>query len=190
MNKATNFLWVLLCSQCVLFSQSVFAQDCRDNIISSNNAQQFAIHQQKGTVIDTRTGLEWAACGYGQTWIASAELISGYCQGLPTHFDTFEDALAEVETAIINIPAWQGFRIPNIKELGSLVERSCIQPAIDLSIFSGTLNAIYYSSTPDNQVNSHFQPSLTVRVIDFTEGSEFIPDVNQHRYLRLVKVVQ
>jgi hypothetical protein len=173
-----------------LFSNHVLSQDCRENIDRSNSAQQFAINQKKGTIIDSRTGLEWAACGYGQTWVVGTVLRAGYCQGLPTNFNTFGDALAETVTATTNNAAWQGFRIPNIKELGSLVERSCIQPAIDLNIFSGTLNAVYYSSTPDNQVNSHFTPKLTVRAIDFTDGSEFIPDVNKHRYLRLVKAIQ
>ncbi|MBL4822044.1 MAG: DUF1566 domain-containing protein, partial [Colwellia sp.] len=110
---------------------------------------------------------------------------NGNCLGTPTHFSTYADALSSV----VGNSLGSDFRLPNIKELGSIIERSCSTPAIDLTVFNGTLNAIYYSSTPDNVGNQHFSPLLGVKVIDFTNGSEFVADVSKFRYVRLVRTI-
>ena len=164
----------------ILINKPVFAQKCKvSTIATSNDQQQFVVNRVKGTVIDARTGLEWALCSTGQTW------QSGNCLGTPLHFDRYSEAFASVE----GNPLGADFRLPNIKELGSIVERSCNLPAIDLTIFPGTLNAVYYSSTPDNMINQHLTPSIDVKVIDFSDGSEFITDVNRFRYVRLVRTI-
>ncbi len=161
-----------------LTSLSLQAQQCNTSeIISSNNTEQFVVNSQQGTAIDARTGLEWSLCSVGQTW------QNNNCVGTPTNFADYAAAAKLVK----NSDSVEGYRIPNIKELGSIVERSCTSPAIDLSLFPDSLNAIYYSSTPDNQSNQHFSPALGVKVIDFTDGSEFVPDVSKYRYLRLVR---
>ncbi len=165
----------------VIVTQAVQAQECNTtSMVSSNSPNQFVIDPVKGTVIDARTGLEWALCSTGQTW------QNGNCMGTPTHFDTYEKALASVNRNTLG----DNFRLPNIKELGSIIERSCTSPAIDLTIFNSTLNAIYYSSTPDKVINQHLNPTIDVKVIDFTNGTEFIPDVSRFRYVRLVRAIQ
>ena len=162
-------------------NQLGFAQQCKvSSITPSNDAQQFVIDSAKGTAIDARTGLEWSLCSTGQTW------RNGNCMGTPTHFTTYSDALDSVDGNSLG----DEFRLPNIKELGSITERSCTNPTIDLTIFNGTLNAIYYSSTPDGVINQHLSPSIDVKVIDFTNGTEFIPDISKFRYVRLVRSIQ
>lgn len=164
----------------LLLPQAMQAQECNNtSMVSSNNPDQFVINYQQGTVIDARTGLEWSLCSTGQVW------QNNHCQGTPTHFNTYTDALNSTSENLLG----SNFRLPNIKELGSIVERSCTSPAIDLTIFNSTLNAIYYSSTPDNSTNQHFSPLLGVKVIDFTDGTEFIPDVSKFRYVRLVRTI-
>ncbi|MCP4992008.1 MAG: DUF1566 domain-containing protein [Colwellia sp.] len=161
-------------------NQLAFAQQCKVSTIKpSNDAQQFVIDTVKGTAIDARTGLEWALCSTGQTW------QNGNCMGTPTHFATYAEAL----TSVTGNALGSDFRMPNIKELASIVERSCTAPAIDSTIFNGTLNAIYYSSTPDDVINQHLSPTIDVKVIDFTNGTEFIPDVSKFRYVRLVRSI-
>ena len=177
MNKLSAVLTGLL----ILISAEVAAQKCKNTIIEpSNNREQFVLQKEIGTVIDARTGLEWSLCSLGQTW------KNGNCLAEPTHFDDFAKALTAANTNKLG----DDFRLPNIKELASIVERSCTSPAIDLTIFGSTLNAIYYSSTPDEEGNQHFLPTLGVKVIDFTNGTEFIPDVSKFRYVRLVRSIQ
>jgi len=177
MNKVISII-----SSLTLFtiSQVIQAQECNStSMISSNSTTQFVINSQLGTVIDARTGLEWSLCSTGQLW------QNGNCTGSPTHFANFDEALDSVNGNSLGVD----FRLPNIKELGSIIERSCTSPAIDLTIFNSTLNAIYYSSTPDIQGNLHFSPTLGVKIIDFTNGTEFVPDVSKYRYVRLVRSI-
>jgi hypothetical protein len=177
MNKINAIIYSLAL---LVISQSIQAQQCNTtSIVSSNSADQFVINQQRGTVIDARTGLEWSLCSTGQIWQNSS------CTGTPTHFDDYIDAL----DSVIDNSLGADFRLPNIKELGSIIERSCTSPAIDLTIFNSTLNAVYYSSTPDSQGNRHFSPTLGVKIIDFTNGTEFVPDVSKFRYVRLVRSI-
>lgn len=176
-----NKIAVIVTCVLLLTCSHVLAQKCKPSaIISSNSSDQFIIQHELGTVIDARTGLEWSLCSLGQTW------KNGNCLAAPTHFIDFTEALAATSTNTLG----DNFRLPNIKELASIVERSCTSPAIDLSIFSSTLNAIYYSSTPDEEGNQHFLPKLGVKIIDFTNGSEFVPDVSKFRYVRLVRSIQ
>jgi hypothetical protein len=180
-NKILLFLTTL---SCLLYNPFTNAQECKtSNIASSNDPQQFVINSQTGTVIDARTGLEWAICSLGQTW------QSGNCVGAPEHFSDYSTALNKVKTFTSNNAQWREYRLPNIKELGSIIEHSCHEPAINLNTFTGTLNAVFYSSTPDTQGNLHFSPLLGVKIIDFTNGTEFVPDVSKFRYVRLVRSI-
>ncbi|MCP5260123.1 MAG: DUF1566 domain-containing protein [Rhodoferax sp.] len=97
-------------------------------------------------VIDNLTGLTWRRCSEGETWDNSANS----CTGTRVDF-TFEEALAHAKTQA-------GWRIPNIKELSSLADRSRYSPAIDTVAFPGFTTwdrpSTYWSSTPD--LNSQF----------------------------------
>ena len=79
------------------------------------------------------------------------------------------------------------WRIPNSKELATLVERSCIAPSINLSIFVSTPSAVYWSSSYDFQIN--ISKGIYGRLIDFTDGVEFIDNTDDQRYVRLVRTI-
>jgi hypothetical protein len=79
-----------------------------------------------GTVTDNTTGLMWqqAKTSSGMTWEGSLT----YCEGL----------------TLANQSDW---RLPNIKELGSIVDRSQSGLSIDTTAFPGTPSSPYWSST-------------------------------------------
>lgn len=85
-------------------------------------------------VIDSQTGLTWRRCSEGQSWSA------GNCTGSATRHDTHREASALARTS--------GWRLPNIKELSSLVDTSQLQPAIDNTAFPNTSPWFYWSSSP------------------------------------------
>ena len=126
------------------------------------------IDNHDGTVIDLRTSLTWAKCTIGQTY----ELASNTCSGGGTiSYANWDEALlAAGSYSVNNISDW---RLPNIKELGSLVDRSCAEPSINLTLFPNTLSSVYYSSTPfkGRAVASEYS-HLVSRVIDFANGTE------------------
>jgi len=81
-----------------------------------------------GTATDIRTGLTWDRCLLGQD-------RDNDCEGPGDPYD-WEQGLAAAET--LNAETYLGYddwRLPNVRELRSLVERSCVQPAIDTNIF-------------------------------------------------------
>lgn len=85
-------------------------------------------------VTDQRTGLVWARCSVGQSWDGST------CNGSASTFIQ-EGALAHAQ-------AQSGWRLPNVKELASLADKGCANPAIDSTAFPSTPSGWYWSSSP------------------------------------------
>ncbi len=85
---------------------------------------------------DTRTGLVWQRCSAGQSW------SGGTCSGSAATY-THEAALAYAQSQ-------SGWRLPNVKELASLADRSRHDPdpAIDTDAFPGTPSDWFWSSSP------------------------------------------
>ena len=138
------------------------------------------------TITDLATGLVWMQCSLGQTY------DSGTCSGSATPFDTWKAAL---DKAAEDEYASSGWRLPNIKELSSLLDGSsgASSPYVYSKFGSGThTDYDYWSSTPSRYGNSNdgtgYPYSLTV---DFGDGS--FKNVrrdgsdNSAKYVRLVK---
>lgn len=127
------------------------AQICNENMEKTAPDSRF-VNNLDGTVTDKRTGLIWKQCHEGKTTVNTA------CDtGSDTPY-TWQQAIAQV--AIVNSQNFAGantWRLPNIKELASLVERACYDPAINEKFFPHTAltsNGRYWSSTPDaNRTN-------------------------------------
>lgn len=85
-------------------------------------------------VKDTKTGLIWARCSIGQDWDGAN------CVGTaePMHH---EQALAYAR-------GQADWRLPDVKELSSLVDRGCKAPAIDTKVFPNTPGTLYWTTTP------------------------------------------
>lgn len=109
-------------------------------------------------VTDTATGLIWARCSDGQTWDGSR------CAGTATSF-TWADALARARSAAAadGLP----WRLPNVKELATLVDDDRINPAINTEFFPNTSRNGYWSST--YTTNGSFQAWY----VRFDEGTMF-----------------
>lgn len=92
-------------------------------------------------VTDSKTGLIWRRCPEGMS------LSGSTCTGTPTPF-THEAALQFAATQT-------GWRLPNIKELSSIVDKNVriadknlIYPAIDSTAFPATPAILFWSSSP------------------------------------------
>lgn len=98
---------------------------------SAPSSQRFLL--QGAEVFDQKTGLVWARCSVGQNWDGS------HCSGSATGF-THESAFAYAYSQ-------NGWRLPNVKELASLVDRGCRAPAIDSAVFPAVTSYWYWTST-------------------------------------------
>ncbi len=125
------------------------------------------IDNQDGTVTHKTTGLTWMRCALGQKWTGSS------CSGRGSTY-TREQALALKRS----FAGKSGWRLPNIAELQTLVERENSQPAINTTIFPNT-SSRFWSSSPvfDNTnyawfvnfyhgyVDARYGVSLPVRLV-------------------------
>lgn len=88
-------------------------------------------------VTDSKTGLIWRRCSEGQTW------SGGTCTGTAATY-THEQALVQAQSQA----GTAGWRLPNVKELSSIVNKALVNPAIDSTAFPVTPSEWYWSSTP------------------------------------------
>lgn len=92
-----------------------------------------------GTVLDTETNLEWMQCRIDETWDSST------CTGSPGGY-TWSQAIEAAESHTFG--GHSDWRLPNRKELSSLVERACHSPAINKTIFPSETGDFIWTSTP------------------------------------------
>lgn len=123
-----KFFWTLCMA---LWSMSIHAAFAVTPLVVSVDGQEVA---------DTRTGLTWRRCAEGMVFSA------GTCTGT---------ALALIHDAALQHAATQAsstgvaWRLPNIKELFSIADKTRINPAIDPVAFPATPNRLFWSASPD-----------------------------------------
>jgi hypothetical protein len=124
--KATKFtIFLTACLLCIL-SVAV-------------SAQPYAISTDGSEVTDQHTGLIWKRCSEGMSWNGTT------CAGTASTF-THEAALTQATSQAIGTGvAW---RLPNVKELSSITDKTVVNPAIDSTAFPATPTSWFWSSTP------------------------------------------
>ena len=100
-------------------------------------AQPYTISTDGSEVTDQATGLIWRRCAEG--------LVGSTCTGTALTF-THEAALQRAVTvSSLTATAW---RLPNVKELASIADKSLSSPAIDAAAFPATPANYFWSSSP------------------------------------------
>ncbi|PAT35892.1 DUF1566 domain-containing protein [Vandammella animalimorsus] len=101
-------------------------------------------------VRDTATGLVWRRCSEGQSWSGTS------CVGTFSRM-TYDEAMAHAE-------GQPDGRLPSLKELQTLVNRDCTNPAIDTDTFPNTPGTWYWTRTP------YAGSSADAWIVGFSEG--------------------
>jgi hypothetical protein len=126
------------------------------------------------TVADSKTTLTWKRCVEGMNWDGTS------CTGTPATF-THDGALQQAASQ-----AGAGWRLPNVKELSSIVDKTAVNPAIDSVTFPATPASIFWSSSPFVTLPS------SAWVVDFGVGvvggtSNNRNDITRPYFVRLVR---
>ena len=137
-NQTWTGLFFLLFS---LMAGTAQAQTCHPESIPASTPDSQLQDNGDGTITDLKTGLMWKQCLEGQS---GSDCASG---SVGTW--SWQQALQRVQT-VNSSGGFAGFsdwRLPNIKELSSLVELQCQDPAINLTRFPNTSSGGVWSSS-------------------------------------------
>lgn len=121
-------------------------------IPASTPTSDFAVYAD-GTALHKPTGLLWKRCLEGQIWNDNS------CIGNATSFLGWQSTLQRVEAvnSSIGFAGRNDWRLPNVRELQSIVEQQCYNPALNPDVFphSGTTYGVA-SSSPDYYFENYF----------------------------------
>jgi hypothetical protein len=145
-----------------------------------------------GTATDRRTGLTWQRCVLGAS--LSEEGTPGVlgddrCLDTGTKAFTWQEALqaAAALNAAGGFAGHADWRLPDRKELESLVERACTGPSLNDAVFPDTPAGWSFTSTPVAP-SSFSGTSPSAHAVDFTTGSVFTAGKTEKRLpVRLVR---
>lgn len=141
---------------------------CADYILSETPLFEFGSGSSPASVVHVSTGIEWARCPVGM------QHSSGSCEGEPTFF-TWQEALVYAESV-------SGWRLPNVKELFSIVDTCALGPSINPEVFPSTPAVRFWTNTPWST-----SPG-SARVVDFHFGSPAGNIMSVTRAIRLMKI--
>ena len=139
----------------------------------------FTVSADGTEVTDGRTGLIWRRCAEGMAATA------GSCTGTASTFSHEQSLTRARDQASSTSVAW---RLPNVKELASLVDRSKNNPAIDTVAFPATPNNWFWSSSPSvGRVYGAWLVDFSAGYVGYDHTSDFRSDP---LYVRLVRAGQ
>ena len=165
----------------VMLSMTLFAA-CVSSIPSSNNTGRF-VDNNDGTISDNKTGLVWKQDSFG-----AEHLGDGVYSDIEVLI--WSDALYEAEAySDDNGYTW---RLPTIKELNSLIERSCAAPALlPMFDYNSNIATKYWSSTHANASGDVYADTEAM-IINFETGQIELQDKmhDSNITMRLVRIRQ
>lgn len=151
-----------------LMSGMVCAQTCNPALVRT--APDARYQSQDSQVLDKTGGLIWQRCTVGQSWNGSA------CIGEPVLYE-WQQAVAYATKQ------GQGWRLPTLDELNTLVEKACYGPAINETYFPDTpLSNETWSGTEEGKEYAAY--------VTFYNGEAGSNDKVNPFFVRLVKTVQ
>jgi Protein of unknown function (DUF1566) len=163
---------ILLVSLLVLVPLThVAAQTCKTASIPASSPTTQFTDNKNGSVTNKKTGLTWKKCSEGQIW----NRVNGKCTGTAASYG-WKAALNRA-TVINRTGGFLGktdWRLPNIKELASIVEEQCYSPAINLAVFPATPAAWFWASSPDVGVGGVYAWG-----VNFVSGGDDWADKNE-----------
>ena len=171
-------LIVILCS--CNYPLLVTAQICQPESIAQTSSPSNFTRIDIAIIEDTVTGLLWQRCALGQQATETA------CTGIATKM-TWQEAI-QASFALND-----GWRLPNIKELASIINYQCFTPPYNLTTFPNTPTSRergFWTSTPGQKNISGEEEETTAWISDLWHGQLKRSSVMEKHYVRLVKSAQ
>ena len=177
--RMARLVWLWLgIATVTLFIPRIAAASCRvsDIYLSAAPAR---FEQRAGLIIDNVTGLMWQRCLLG--------LSGSSCQQGEAQLLNWPQALTLAGED--KSEGYSDWRLPNLKELASLVEYACTAPAMNETLFpnsgvlrpdTGLMTFIVWSATP-------YYDSGLIRYVDFSNAADNAQHRSTSQLVRLVR---
>lgn len=158
---------------CLLGVINISYAECKSNIVQTAPNSRYQLLNNGSEVKDLRTNLIWQRCSEGQVWDGAN------CMGSANQY-TWTSAMQRAANK------GMGWRVPNIKELASLIERACTAPALNSTYFPN------FPSIPTNAVSSiEYWSSSTQSthawIMSLDGGNTFGGNKELYKYVRFVR---
>lgn len=116
-------------------------QQCQTNTIAATTSHLVSKAKTDGTVADSKTKLMWKRCPEGYNYASTNNI----CSKSGTIAYTWTNALNRPATVnatgfpnAAGLPNYKNWRLPNIKELHSIIEEQCWNAAVNETVFPRT----------------------------------------------------
>ncbi len=156
-------------------------QVCNPDITATTS---HLVDNNNGIISDPKTGLEWKKCSEGLTFESGTNTCDDTAPTADKEF-TWQAALQRAQAVNAGTAGEKlgqaDWRVPNIRELRSIVERSCFSPAINITVFPATLIIRYWSSS------SYASSSSNAFNIVFNFGDDGVKGKLDNYPVRLVR---
>jgi hypothetical protein len=164
MPKPIQFKKLLLLMLVFSSSTNVLSDQIIKSYIKNLWQDSRYIDHRNGTVTDTKTALMWKQCAEGLSGKDCSKNIAGDAVKL-----TYTQAVELVKNSTFK--EYDDWRLPNIKELESLVAYDRAIPAINLTRFPKTPSSGFWSSSPKDVGEDTGESKYSVAwVLDFVDG--------------------
>jgi len=167
---------IIIFVSCMLSSFLVMADCVNRNVdVTEMKPNGLYVDHGDGTITDKETGLMWQKCNLG---LSGSDCLTGAADVF-----TWQAALAVANgNSGSNYTDW---RLPNIKELFSIVAVSCFIPAINEAVFPNSISNINNYWTSSTQVNT-----LDALYVGFRDGITGSRLKNNNYNVRLVRNIK
>ena len=168
-------VWSLLCIALLIHTELCAAQySVEQQCHGSLPDKRFKLLTDD-TVVDQQSHLVWMRCSIGQHWDDKKQT----CRGEAEAFTWLQANNYQNEQS----GGDNRWRLPSIKELSSITDLSCYNPAINLQLFPNTPASHYWSATPFSNRTGHFW------LVQFLNGENHTDTGKRLAYVRLVKAL-
>jgi len=165
-------MMIMMC--CLLLWSEAGIAGCTTTIPESTPTLSF-VDNGDGTLVHSKTGLMWKQCREG--W-SGADCLTGALV-----VSTWQGALqaAQALNAAGGFAGYTDWRLPNLKELDSILEYRCILPAVNSAVFPATVGGLYWTSTPSPYSAAK---AYAVNFSNSSEGSDSMLNTHTVRLVR------
>jgi len=160
----------LITATALMISLTINAQTCNSHIKDEWQNNRYT-DKGDGTILDKSTNLIWKKCTQG--------LSGNDCATGSATTTNWQQALQQANNS--TFAGKSDWRLPNIKELSSLVRRNCYLPAINETLFPNTPASYFWSSSP------HSYYSNKAWIVNFGNGNDRFNYRGSSFRLRLVR---